>query len=72
MAAGILSYLNGNVRKCPFSPVWAYADSEGPDQPAHPRSLIWAFTVRFSVATVEYIDEEQRSFILRNHAYSNM
>ena len=24
----------------------AYADSEGPDQPAHPRSLIWTFTVR--------------------------
>ena len=22
------------------------ADSEGPDQTAHPRSLIWAFTVR--------------------------
>ena len=24
----------------------AYAESEGPDQPAHPRSLIRAFTVR--------------------------
>ena len=24
----------------------AYADSKGPDQPAHPRSLIWPFTVR--------------------------
>ena len=24
----------------------AYADSEGPDQTAHPRSLIWAFAVR--------------------------
>ena len=26
--------------------LWAYADSEGPDQPAHSRSLIRAFTVR--------------------------
>ena len=26
--------------------VQAYADSEGPDQPAHPRSLIRAFGVR--------------------------
>ena len=25
---------------------WAYADSEGPDQPAHPLSLIRAFTAR--------------------------
>ena len=24
----------------------AYADNEGPDQPAHPRSLIRAFTIR--------------------------
>ena len=26
---------------------WAYADSEGPDQTAHPRSLIRAFPVRW-------------------------
>ena len=26
--------------------LWAYADSEGPDQPAHPRSLIRTFAVR--------------------------
>ena len=26
--------------------ILAYADSEGPDQTAHPRSLIWAFAVR--------------------------
>ena len=26
--------------------LWVYADSEGPDQPAHPRSLIRAFIVR--------------------------
>ena len=26
--------------------ILAYADSEGPDQPAHPRSLIRAFPVR--------------------------
>ena len=26
--------------------LWAYVDSEGPDQPVHPHSLIRAFAVR--------------------------
>ena len=26
--------------------LWAYADSEGPEQPAHPQSLVRTFTVR--------------------------
>ena len=30
------------MKKC----LRAYADSEGPDQPAHSRRLIWAFAVR--------------------------
>ena len=32
------------MQKCTFG---TYADSEGPDQTAHPRSLVWAFTVHF-------------------------
>ena len=29
--------------------LWTYADSERPDQPAHPRSLIRAFTLRCEI-----------------------
>ena len=32
-----------HVKTC----LWAYADSEGPDQPAHSRSLIRTFTVHY-------------------------
>ena len=35
--------LNRDKQKCDF---WACADSEGPDQTALPRSLIWAFAIR--------------------------
>ena len=34
-----------NFRKIEIIMGRAYADSEGPDQPAHSRSLLWAFTV---------------------------
>ena len=34
--------MGGAMWKC----LWAYANSEGPDQPAHTRSLIRAFTAR--------------------------
>ena len=34
--------------------LWTYADSEGPDQPAHPRSLIRAFTVRLQTHCILY------------------
>ena len=32
-------------------PIILLADSEGPDQTAHPRSLIWAFAVRICLKT---------------------
>ena len=38
----LLSYEPGHAKTC----LRAYADSEGPDKPAHPRSLIRAFIVR--------------------------
>ena len=49
------------MQKCAFG---TYANSEGPDQPAHPCSLILAFTVCFRNHwdTVEYIAVLQRSF----------
>ena len=39
----------------------AYEDSEGPDQPAHPRSLIRVFAVRniVSLDTIECFNGEQ-------------
>ena len=51
-------YRPRQVRTC----LRAYADSESPDQPAHPRSLIMAFAVRKteSLDTTEYINAEQR------------
>ena len=43
----VLQYLNGQRK-----PKSACADdSEGPDQPAHPRRLIWAFAVRIYLMT---------------------
>ena len=39
----------------------AYVDSEGPDQPAHPRSLIRAFTVRYQHHwTLQYVSTESQ------------
>ena len=32
--------------------LWAYAESEGPDQTARPRSLIWAFAVLLQIRWV--------------------
>ena len=37
-----LKFRPRHAKKC----LWAYADSEGPDQPAHVRSLIRVFPVR--------------------------
>ena len=45
MSEGTFSHVEGHMghtKTC----VRAYADSEGPDQTAHPRSLIRAFAVR--------------------------
>ena len=39
----MIIYRSHAVRKGAF---WAYADSEGPDQTARLRSLIWAFAAR--------------------------
>ena len=43
----------------------ANADREGPDQTAHPRSLIWAFVVRFAVIEfyIEYIHTYIHTYI---------
>ena len=44
----------------------AYAESGGPDQPAHPRSLIRAFTVRLeSLDSTECMNGEQRPRMIR-------
>ena len=48
--------------------LWAYADSEGPDQPTHPRSLIRVLIVQLqnitelteSLDIIEFMNREQR------------
>ena len=40
----VKTFRSRHAKKC----IRAYADSEGQDQPAHPRSLIRAFAVRYS------------------------
>ena len=55
------SQMSSAMQKCAIG---NYVDSEGPDQTAHPRSLVWAFAIRLqSLHTVEYIDVKQRSFV---------
>ena len=68
-----------------FSPVWlllfglrhaktclrAYADSEGPDQTAHPRSLIRAFTVRQQIHWILQTGE-QRPVRYLTHAQDDL
>ena len=39
----------------------AYSDSEGPDQTAHPRSLIWGFAVRRQNHLILYRTESKDS-----------
>ena len=51
-------------------PMILLADSEGPDQTAHPRSLIWAFTVRicpktcFRIARRIYEPQREKTYLL--------